>query len=386
MLPADGGYQQMGPGMAGGNDVHVSVGAGIGVGRGYVVAEEQTGPSTVTDTYTVVGDSKPMNKTPLYVCLGVVALLVVYLVAASGASAVHVTATAHRWRFEVHTDVFTVLHQGNWQTRIPFDSYNRMCSVRQSGTSRHCVRTISGTCAQTCHNRHTTRQTQHCSTSNGVQHCQTVSTPVTQRVCNTVYQYVNNYDTWCDYWVNRWAPQATAISSGVGLAPYWPYAPITNCGMLGCTRVNPNHPTSQHFMVDFNINDGSSAGSTDTCDFPAPGMWGWLTDGSQYQAQATNFGSDLICNSLQDLQAAPPPPNFQFVPDGGNSTDVLPLAPEHMPTAAPGPQYASGGQFTGSVPEPAPSPPPAFLAAEEPEITELDTAELEEIALGETTE
>lgn len=139
-------------------------------------------------------------------------------------------------------------------------------------------------------------------------------------------------------------------------------------------------------MVDFNINDGHSAGTTDTCDFFDPGMWGWLTDGNQYQAQATNFGSDLICNTLQTPQAAPPPPNYRFVPDGGNSTDVLPQAPAHMTTAAPGPEYLHGGQFTGSVPGPAPAPPPAFLAAEEPEIIELDTAELAEMAQGDATE
>lgn len=407
-MPADGGYQQipadggggmmgmmgMRPaGMAGGNDVHMSVAAGIGVGRGHVVAEYQTGPSKVTDTYTVVGNGKPTderlvgngnpeepkNKCCLYVCFGVVALIVLNFMAATAVSDVHVTVIGHHWMFKIHTEVFTVVHDGDWQTRIPYDSYNRMCSVRQSGTSRRII-------GQNCYNRETTRSSTSCSTSNGVQHCQTVTTPVVQQICHNIYQYYVNYDTWCDYWVNRWVHQPTAVSSGIGLAPYWPYAPVTNCGMLGCTRLNPTHPTSQHFMVDFNINDGHSAGPRDTCDFSDPGMWGWLIDGSEYQAQATQFGRKLICNSFQTPQAAPPPPNYTFVPDGGNSTDVLPLAPAHMTTPAPGPEYAPGGQFTGSVPGPAPAPPPFFLAAEEPEIIELDAAGLAGMAQGDATE
>jgi len=377
MLPADGGYQKMGggygPGMAGGNDMHASVGAGIGVGRGYVVGEQQEGPSTVTDTYTEV---KPMNKTPLFVCLGVVGLLVGYFVMASQVSDVHITATDHRWRFEVHTQVFTPTSGGNWQRNIPYDSYNRMCSMRQSGTHR----TVIG---QTCHNEHTTRSTQQCSTSGGVQHCQTVSTPVVQRVCNNIYQYYRDYDTWCDYTVNRWVNQPAAVSSGMGLEPYWPYVVISNCGNFGCTRL---HHQEQHFLVDFHIDDGHSSGNMDTCDFSDPRlqiqqpqmMWGWINDNVQYQAQATNFGRSLVCNTIQTPQAAPPPPDFQFHPRGGNSTDVLPDFPADVTTAAPGNEYAHGGEFTGTVPAPAPSPPPAFLAAEEPEITELDIAELAE--------
>lgn len=377
-MPAGGGY---GPGMPGGNDMHVSVGAGIGVGRGYVVGEKQEGPSTVTDTYQVVGDSKPMNKTPIFVCLGIVALIGIYFFVAGMVSDVHVTATSHSWRFEVHTQIFTVVHDGDWQRNLPYDSYNRMCSLRQSGTHRSII-------GQTCHNEHTTRSSQSCDTSNGVQHCQTITTPVVQRVCHNIYQYYIDYDTWCDYNANRWVHQTPAVSAGSGLAPYWPYAPITNCGMLGCTRLSH---TEQHFMVDFHIDDGHSAGSTDQCDFSDPQwqmqqpqmMWGWINDHAQYQAQATNFGSALVCNSVQTPQAAPPPPDFQFVPQGGNSTDVLPQQPSHMTTQAPGPEYAPGGHFTGTVPAPAPSPPPTFLAAEEPEITELDIAELAE---GEVTE
>lgn len=105
-------------------------------------------------------------------------------------------------------------------------------------------------------------------------------------------------------------------------------------------------------------------------------MWGWINDNAPYQGQATNFGTSVVCNSIQTRQAAPLPPDFQFEPQGGNSTAELPAPPAHMVTAAPGPVYAQGGQFSGSVPEPEAAPPPpsdAFLAAaEEPEITELD--------------
>jgi len=390
MLPADGGYQQMGgggggygAGMPGGNDAHVSVGAGVVLGRDQIVGEQQIGPSTVTDTYTPVGKGGSMNKTPLFVCLGVVGLLICYMVAAGAASDVNLTAVSHRWRFEVHTQMFGVEHRGNWQRLIPFDSYNRMCSIRRSGGHYDTQNPIG----RTCHNRQTTVTSQGpCSTSNGVQHCQTISTPVVQQVCNDVYQYYIDYDTWCDYNVNRWVDQTPAVSSGIGLAPFWPYVSISNCGMLGCTRLGRRQPApalEQHYMVDFRIGSHSST-TMSTCDFSASQwniqqpqmMWGWINDDAPYQGQATNFGTDVVCNSIQTRQAAPPPPDFQFVPDGGNSTAELPAPPADMVTAAPGPDYAPGGQLSGGVPAPAPAPPPpaaAFLAAaEEPEITELD--------------
>jgi len=391
MLPADGGYQKMGggnqqmgggyqqmgggygPGMAGGNDMHGTVGVGIGVGRDYVVAEQQEGPSTVTETYT----KEPMNKTPLYVGLGVVGLLiVVYFVMAGQVSDVHITATDHRWRFEVHTEMFQQHITGDWQRNIPYDSYNRMCQPRMHNQVH------SRVIARPCHTEHTTHNERTCTTTGGVEHCQTVSTPVVANVCHNVYEYYRVYDTWCDYSVNRWvrAPMSPAVSSGHGLEPYWPYAPISNCGNFGCTRLSH---TEQHYIVDFHIDDGHSSGHTDECDFPAPEMWGWITDNVQYQAQATNFGSSLVCNSIQTTDAAPPPPDFHFQPSGGNSTDVLPVFPADMTTAAPGDEYAHGGEFTGTLPPNSPSPPPAFLAAEEPEITELDVAELAE---GQVTE
>lgn len=365
-MPAGGGGWQ--PGMPGGNDMHVSAGAGIGVGRGYVVGEYQEGPSTVTDTYTVVA---PTPKGPIICGLSVVGLIILYVMAAGMTSDVHVTATQHRWTFAIHTQVFAVRQHGDWQRNVPGDSYNRMCRLRQSGTHRRLINTV-------CHTEHTTRTSQSCSTSNGIQHCQTVTTPVAQQVCQNIYQYYRDYDTWCDYNVNRWVAQNPAVSSGVGLAPYWPYAQITNCGMLGCTRLGH---TTQDYMVDFHIDDGHSAGSTDTCDWSNPSMWGWLNDNSHYQAQASHFGSHLLCETLQTPEAAPPPSHYQFVPTGGNSSDVLPqYAP--APPPPPGPLYAPGGEYTGDGPHSAPAPPPAFLAAEEPEITitELDAGELAEMS------
>lgn len=375
MMPADGGFGGGGwqPGMPGGNDMGMTVGAGIGVGPGYVVGEHQTGPSTVTTTVTKVGEeesSGPVSKGPIICCLSCVALLVLYSMAAGMTSDIHITAQQHRWRFEVHTQVFVVEQRGGWQRHLPYDSYNRMCRLRYHDTTRVMI-------SQVCHDEHTTRQSTSCHTSNGMRTCQTVSTPVVQHICNPVYQYYRNYATWCDYSVNRWRDQVPAVSEGAGLQPYWPYAPVSNCGMIGCTRMSH---TEQHFMVDFHIDDGHSAGSTDTCRWTDPGMWAWVQDNAQYQAQANNFGASILCETVQTPHAAPAPAHYNFVPRGGNYSDAPQQPPASMTTAPPGPQYAAGGQFTGTVPPPAPAPPPAFLMAEEPIITELTEEEAAALA------
>lgn len=372
MMPADGGGGYGGGGYQ--PNVHVSVGTGmVAKGPGYVVGEQQSGPSTVTQTY--VGDggsSMPVGKGPIICCLSVVAALIVYMMMAGMQSDIHVTANQHRWEFEIHTEIFTVLHDEGWGSP-PMDSYNRMCQLRRHGG--HYGHTPIG---RTCHTEHTTRH--DCSTSNGVQTC--VNTPVDRRVCNNIYQWYVDYDTYCTYNVMRWvrAPASPAISSGVGMSPYWPYAPITNCGGLGCTRL---HRTIQNFYVDFTITDGHSAGSQDTCTWHDTGMWGWIQDSAQYQAKADHFGSNIICPTLQTPQAAPPPSDFQFQPRGGNSTYV---PPQYVPAPAPPapPAYASGSEWTGgSMPQPAPAPaPPGVFLAEKPgdvTITELNEAELAEL-------
>lgn len=169
---------------------------------------------------TPVPAAAPKRRLPGWVVLAILGLVGLLLAALFWTQAETVVVSGHYWRQEIRIDRFVSVAESAWCDQMPLGAYG----VSRYSEARSHRQVPDG---QDCRMRRVDRGD---------------GTFVEREECQPRYRSEPVYDQRCDYRVDRWMPERTAMAEGYDLNPRWPDIGLAGgrgCSSLGCEREGP---------------------------------------------------------------------------------------------------------------------------------------------------
>jgi hypothetical protein len=213
---------------------------------------------------------KKTGRKPLFIALGVVALIIGLFALLGLKKNVSLEVTDHSWKREIAVEQFTQVRESKWCDEMPADAYD---VSRRRETRSH--RDVPD--GETCRTERT---------DNGD------GTFSEKDVCTTKYRSEPVDDDKCEYTARRWKTVRTAEASGGRNDPLsWPQVTIAGGGeQLGAEREGPRKEICTIHYVDPEKKQYA-------CVFPEA-KWRAIAPGSRWNGKANNVTGNLDCESM----------------------------------------------------------------------------------------